>query len=136
MLPCKGSGKSRAVKGDLSTPTPSSSSCTLIPWAARVLLTHRRALGTKPEGEAPDFIQNGLFAPPNCTLLPDCISLPCRKEMYTSLSSNFWTRRKLLTIFLGDGSSLCVQYKAVSKANNFGKKNRNTPCRQSDRSLA
>ena len=64
-----------------------------------------------PKARAPDFIRNrhrGTTLPTRHT------SLPCWKETYTSLSSNFWTRRKLLTISLGDGSSMCVQYRSVS----------------------
>lgn len=45
-----------------------------------------------------------------------CMSSPCWKEMNTGLSSNFCTRRKLLTIPRGDGSFSCVQYSAVSRA--------------------
>lgn len=83
------------------------------------------ALNPSPKGisdsaqeQAPDFIQNRHLG---TTLATHRISSPsCRKETYTSLSSNFWTCRKLLIISLGDGSSTRVQYRAVSKSVSYG----------------
>lgn len=43
---------------------------------------------------------------------------PSRKEIKTSLSWNSWTFLKLSTISRGSGSSLSVQYMAVSSASN------------------
>lgn len=55
-----------------------------------------------------------------CTaVLHSSYNLPLRKEIKTSLSWNSWMFRKLSTISRGSGSSLSVQYMAVSSASNY-----------------